>query len=139
MTKERQRNRIKSRVDELPEEIRQLLDDRLADVNFTYHEIADEITELGYEISKSSVGRYALRQNAVVQRMKEVAEQTRIIVDAAKKNNNFDAIGATTSMLTIGLAQKIATAQEEIENMPIEKAARIVVALERSAVYKEKV
>ncbi len=137
MGKERQRNRIKSRVDELPDDIRELLDEMLADVNYSYKEIADEITDRGFNISKSAVGRYAIRQNAISKRLKEVAEQTRVIVEAAQ-NNNFDAVGATTSMLTAGLARKIATAQEEIDNMPIDKAARLVVQLERSAVYREK-
>ena len=137
MGRERQRNRIKSRVDELPDDIKELMNEMLTDVNYTYQEIADKITKYGYEISKSSIGRYAIRQNAISKRLKEVAEQTRVIVEAAQ-NNNFDAVGATTSMLTAGLARKIATAQEEIENMPIDKAARLVVQLERSAVYREK-
>ena len=64
MGDQRERNRIKSRVDELPDEIRAQLDAMLADVNYTYQDIADTITDLGYEISRSAVGRYAMRHNS---------------------------------------------------------------------------
>ena len=37
MGDQRERNRIKSRVDELPDEIRAQLDTMLADVNYTYY------------------------------------------------------------------------------------------------------
>ena len=55
MGDQRERNRIKSRVDELPDEIRAQLDAMLADVNYTYQDIADTITDLGYEISRTKV------------------------------------------------------------------------------------
>ena len=139
MGKQRQRTRIKSRVDELPEEMRKILDIRLADVNYTYQEIADELNQKGYEISKSAVGRYALRQGSVLSRLKEATEQTRLIVEAIKDDtNNMDAIGAVNKLMAAELAKKIATAQEEIAEMPIDKAGRLAVAIERATVYKEK-
>jgi len=136
--KQRERNRVKSRVDELPDDIRKNLDEMLADVNYTYQEIADKITEAGYEISKSSIGRYALRQNAVIKRLKEAAEQTRVIVETMKENQNLDAAEAANAILIDALTKKFATAQEEFENMPIDKAARVAVALERTAIFNKK-
>ncbi len=138
MGKQRERNRIKSRVDELPEEIKELLNKRLSDVHYTYTEIADEIKAKGYDISRSSVGRYALRINAVAKRLKEATEQTRIIIDTIKENRNLDAAEAADAILIDGLIKKFATAQEEIEGMPIEKAARIAVQLERTSIFREK-
>ena len=73
MGDQRERNRIKSRVDELPDEIRAQLDTMLADVNYTYQDIADTITDLGYEISRSAVGRYAMRHNSAARRLKEAS------------------------------------------------------------------
>lgn len=134
MGKERERTRIKSRVDELPEEIKKLLDDLLLDVNITYQEIADAITQKGYEISKSSVGRYALRKNAVLNRLKEATEQTKMIIEASKGNDPLKAVNATVEMMTAGLARKIATAQEEIDNMPVGKAMSTTIQLKRVAV-----
>lgn len=134
MGKERERTRIKSRVDELPEEIKKLLDDLLLDVNITYQEIADAITQKGYEISKSSVGRYALRKNAVLNRLKEATEQTKMIIEASKGNDPLKAVNATVEIMTAGLARKIATAQEEIDNLPVSKAMSATIQLKRVAV-----
>ena len=134
MGKQRQKTRIKSRVDELPEEIKKFLDGMLLDVSITYQEIADAVTGKGYEISKSSVGRYALRKNAVLERLKEATEQTRLIIEASKGNDPLKAVNATIEMMTAGLARKIATAQEEIDNLPVEKAMHATIQLKKVAV-----
>lgn len=134
MGKQRQRTRIKSRVDELPEEMKKLLDDMLLDVNITYQEIADSITQKGYEISKSSVGRYAIRKNAVLDRLKEATEQTKMIIEASKGNDPLKAVNATVEMMTAGLARKIATAQEEIDNLPVAAAMHATIQLKKVAV-----
>lgn len=47
MGKQRERNRIKSRVDELPPEARESLDRMLADVTNTYQEIAEHMAAQG--------------------------------------------------------------------------------------------
>lgn len=139
MADKRQRKRIKSRLDELPEEVRNLVDIRLADVNITYQEIADEIIAKGFEISRSSIGRYALRQGAALNRLREAQEQTRILVNAVKKNDNADYTEAGLQILMDQLTKKMALAQEEIEDMPPDKAGRLMVAISRTAVYKEKI
>ena len=61
MGQQRTKNRIKSRVDELPPEAREMLNTLLADVNWTYAEISAEMLKKGWEISRQSIGRYALR------------------------------------------------------------------------------
>ena len=71
MGKQRERNRIKSRVDELPQDAREMLDRMLGDVTNTYAEISEAMGSRGWDISKSSIGRYAMRQNAVARRLKE--------------------------------------------------------------------
>ena len=136
MGTQRTKNRIKSRVDELPPEARELLNNMLADVTFTYVQIADAMTSKGWEISRQSVGRYALRQNAVAKRLMDVREQTTALIAAARTNQDVEATEVATSILIDGLTQKIATAQEEFDEMPLEKAGKLLVALQRSAVYK---
>lgn len=134
----RERKRIKSRVDELPEEIRQLLDERLADVNITYWDIAEEISQKGYLISKSSIGRYAMKQNAAARRLKEAFEKTRVLVKTIQENRDVDSTEVATAILMDALTQRIATAEEEFDSMPLDKAGRLIVSLQRSIVYKEK-
>lgn len=139
MGKQRQKKRIKSRIDELPLELQELVDIRLSNVNITYQEIAEEITAKGYEISKSSVGRYALRQGGVLQRLKEAQEQTRVLVSAIKNNPEQDYTEAGLQILMDQLIKKMSLAQEEIDEMPPDKAGRLMVAISRTAAYKEKV
>ena len=57
MGKQRERNRIKSRVDELPQDAREMLDRMLGDVTNTYAEISEAMGSRGWDISKSSIGR----------------------------------------------------------------------------------
>lgn len=136
MGKQRTKNRIKSRVDELPPEARETLNNMLADVKYTYVQIADEMAHKGWEISRQSIGRYALRQNAVAKRLMDAREQTTALLAVARTNQDVESTELTTSILIDGLTQRIATAQEEFDEMPLEKAAKLVVALQRSAVYK---
>lgn len=136
MGKQRTKNRIKSRVDELPPEAREMLNSMLANVTYTYKQISEDMTSKGWEISRQSVGRYALRQNAVANRLMDVREQTTALLAVARTNQDVEATELATSILIDGLTQKIATAQEEFDEMPLEKAGKLLVALQRSAVYK---
>ena len=138
MGQQRTKNRIKSRVDELPPEAREMLNSMLADVNYTYVQIADAMTCKGWEISRQSVGRYALRQNAVAKRLVDVREQTNALLAVARNNQDIDMSELGTSILIEGLIQRIATAQEEFDDLPLEKAGKLLVAIQRSAVYKAK-
>ena len=138
MGKERERHRIKSRVDELPDDLRQRLDEMLADVNYTYEQIAEQITAQGYEISKSSIGRYALNKNAVARRLKEAYEKTRLLVQSVRENQNIDASDAAETILINALTTRLATAEEEMDRMPLDKVGRLLVSVQRSIVYKEK-
>lgn len=136
MGQQRTKNRIKSRVDELPPEAREMLNTLLADVNWTYAEISAEMLKKGWEISRQSIGRYALRQNAVSKRLMEAHEQTAALLAVARKNQDVEATELAAAVLIDGLTQRIATAQEEFEDLPLEKAGKLLVALQRSAVYK---
>ena len=123
-------------MDELPPEGRTLLDGLLADITYTYDAITDEMQRKGYDISRSSISRYALRQNAVAKRLQAAREQTTALLQVARDNKDIEATELATSILIDGLTQKIATAEEEFEAMPLEKAGKLLVQLQRSAVYK---
>lgn len=139
MGDQRERTRIKSRIDELPQDVVDLINDRLSDVAITYQEISDEVTELGYEISKSSIGRFAIRQNKATQRLKEAQEQTKALLNAVKKNPDLDYTEAGMQILMDSLVKRIAMAQEEFDNMPLDKAGRLITSISRTKVYKDKV
>lgn len=139
MGKQRVKTRIRSRIDELPEEMRNLVDERLADVNITYREISTELNKNGYEVSKSSIGRYALRQGSALNRLKQAQEQTKVLINAVKRNPDADYTEAGMQILMDSLVRSITMAQEAIDEMPPDKAGRLMVAISRTAVYKEKI
>lgn len=75
MAKKRTKTRITSKIDELPEELKNRVDILLMDTSNTYQYISEILKSEGYAISKSSVGRYAMRSNTAMQRLLEAKEQ----------------------------------------------------------------
>lgn len=136
---EKKRTRIRCKIDALPEELKSKVLEMLMDTSNTYLDIAQHLNEEGYEISKSAVGRYALRQNAVAKRLSEVQEQTRLLVEAVKQDPDVDYTEASMRMLITSLTEKIATAQEEFDQMDLAEAGRLIVSLSRTKVYKDRV
>lgn len=139
MGKERSRTRVNSKIDSLPEDIRAKIDEMIIDTSNTYQDIANWANAQGYEISKSSVGRYALRTTAVTQRLVEAQKQTEALVNVVKKNPEVDYTDAGLIMLMDGLVKKLATAEEEFDQMPLDKAGRLITAISRTKAYKDRV
>ena len=121
MAKKRTRTRVSSKIDELPEYISQYL------------------KQEGYEISKSSVGRYAMRSNTATQRLLEAQAQTEQLIRVVKDNPDADYTEAAIMLTMNGLVNKVATAEEEFQEMPLDKAGRLIASLSRTKVYKDRV
>lgn len=115
------------------------VDVMLADTSNTYYSISLYLKENGFDISKSSVGRYAMRTNTAVQRLLEAQAQTERLVQIVQQNPDQDFTGAANLMLMNGLVNKLATAEEEFNEMPLDKAGRLVAAVTRTQVYKDRV
>jgi hypothetical protein len=139
MGNERARTRINSKIDQFPDDIKARIDEMILDTTITYQEIADWAKEQGFEIGKSSVGRYAMRTTAAVQRLVEAQKQTEALVNVIKKNPDVDYTDAGLMMLMDGLVKKLTTAEEEFDNMPLDKAGRLITAISRTKVYKDRV
>ena len=135
---QRERNRIRSRVDELPDNIRTQLDAMLADVKYTYQDISDALGDLGYDISRSAVGRYAMRHNSAARRLKEASEQTTALLQFIRENQDVESTELAAAIMIDGLTRRIATADEDFDAMPLDKAGRLLVQLQRSTIYKER-
>lgn len=137
MAKKRSRTRVCSKLDELPEELRLKVDVMLADTSNTYEYISKYLKEEGYDISKSSVGRYAMRSNTATQRLLEAQAQTEKLIQVVKDNPNADYSEAAILMTMNGLINKVATAEEEFQEMPLDKAGRLIASLSRTKIYKD--
>lgn len=139
MGKQKQRLRIWCKIDELPDNIKSQVEAMIADTRNSYVFISQWLNNQGYEISKSSVGRYAGRLNGTVQRLIEAQEQTRVIVEAIKKNPEADYTEGALQIMSGELTKKFAAAQDEWDDMPLDKAARAMIALSRTKIYKDKI
>ena len=139
MAKKRNRTRVSSKLDEIQEDLRLKVDVMLADTSNTYEYISQYLKEEGYDISKSSVGRYAMRSNTARQRLLEAQAQTEKLIQVVKDNPDADYSEAAILMTMNGLINKVATAEEEFQEMPLDKAGRLIASLSRTKIYKDKV
>ena len=137
--RQRERTRVKSRVDEWPEEARARLDEMLLDVNISYQDISVEMKRAGYEISKSAVGRYAMRTNRAAARLKSAAEQTQVLLEALRDHQGLEISDIATTLIMDGVMQQIAMAgAEDYAAIPLAKLIEIAQRSERNAVYKSR-
>ena len=139
MGDKRTKQRITSKIDELPEDLRMKVDVMLADTSNTYEYISQFLKEEGYDISESSVGRYATRTNNAMQRLLEAQAQTDRLIQVVKENPEADYTEAAILLTMNGLLNKVATAEEEFNEMPLDKAGRLIASLSRTKVYKDRV
>lgn len=139
MGDKRTKQRIASKIDELPEDLRMKVDVMLADTSNTYEYISQFLKGEGYDISKSSVGRYATRTNNAMQRLLEAQAQTDRLIQVVKENPEADYTEAAILLTMNGLLNKVATAEEEFNEMPLDKAGRLIASLSRTKVYKDRV
>ena len=139
MGDKRTKQRITSKIDELPEDLRMKVDVMLADTSNTYEYISQYLKGEGYDISKSSVGRYATRTNNAMQRLLEAQAQTDRLIQVVKENPEADYTEAAILLTMNGLLNKVATAEEEFNEMPLDKAGRLIASLSRTKVYKDRV
>lgn len=100
--------RVRSRVDELPPEARERLDEMLADrLRYTYQDIADELTESGCPISKSAIGRYVMRTNREMREITLMVREQEALLQWMKDNPNYDAAQASLALLISRLSSRI--------------------------------
>ena len=131
--------RINSTIDKLPADVKQQVDEMLLDVANTYLDISEWLKAEGYEISKSAVGRYAIRAREASERVADTLRRTQAIAQAVEQHPDLDYTKAASMVLMDGLMQKVTTAEEEFQEMPLEKAGRLIAALSRNATYEKRV
>ncbi|PYG86725.1 uncharacterized protein DUF3486 [Ruminiclostridium sufflavum DSM 19573] len=136
---ERRRTRVSSKVTQLPEDIKEQLDAQLLDTSNTYEDVARWLKSNGFNISKSAVGRYAIRANQAAQRVAETLERTKAIAAAVEKNPDLDFTKASRMVLMDGLMQRVSTAEDDFAEMPLDKAGRLIASLSRVGIYEQKI
>ncbi len=130
------KTRTHSRYDALPLEVRELIDKRLKDPSYTYLDISEEVANMGYMISKSSVGRLALSRNrqtkALEIRLAIAKQQAQVAADAAKDGSTADYAEGILSIVATEMANRILSAStEEFDHMDMEDVLKAVSRLTR--------
>lgn len=139
MTEKVRKPRSDSKMYQLPKDVLDQVNDMLLNENMKYSDIQYWLeTEHNMKISLSSISNYAVKIYQAAQRISDDLERTKFFVDYIGDKSEFDASKATTAILKSGLLQKIATAEEEFNEMPVEKAGRLLVELNRSEIARER-
>ncbi len=138
MSKARRRTRVSSTVDRLPDEVRAELDLRLSDTANTYSELSDWLKSEGYEISRSAIGRYAIRTTTAAQRVAETIQRTQAIAKAVEEHPDLDYTKAASLVYADGLMRRLSTAEDEFDEIPLDKAGRLLASFSRNETYEKR-
>lgn len=139
MSKNFKKYRKHNKVFSLPEELRKAVDEMLLDTSITYLDISIWLAEKGESISKSTIGRYALDTKQLAHRLMETQARVQELVKVAKYNQDDE--GLTEGALQIAvhkLSEKIALIEEDLDDLPPEKAIDLMIKLSRAKAYKDK-
>lgn len=128
-----------SKIYELPKKVKDELDDKLNDTSLSYTEITLWINKKGYEIGRSTIGRYALETRKLSNKLIETREQVKELVKLAKDNTEENITEGALQLATYKLTEKIAMVDDEIDEMDIGEAVKLVTAISRTKAYKDKI
>ena len=122
-------------TDDLPEEIRKEVDALLVQGSATYDEIKAYLTQKGYDISRSAIGRYGKGFMATYQRLRIIEDKARTLVSEAGDGMILEeAVSKTFSQMILELLHD--------GKMDLKKAPKIIgefARLQASTVLRERV
>jgi len=125
----------RSKVHQLPTEVKTWLDRALADNNFSeYESLAEELKARGFAISKSALNRYGQDFEQRLVALKMASEQARAIVDAAP-----DEEGAVSDALMRLVQERLFNlllAEDGKVDLP--KAAKAIAELAKATIAQKK-
>lgn len=131
--------RSDSKMYQLPKEVMNQVNDMLLNDNMKYSDIQYWLeTEHHVKISLSSISNYAVRIFKAAQRTADELERTKYFVDMLGDKSDIDASRAASAILKSGLLQKISTAEEEFNEMPIERAGRLLVEINKTELAEKR-
>lgn len=138
--KEYKKYRKYNKIVSLPDEIKKELDIMLSDTSNTYMEISDWLKDKGFDISKSTVGRYALETHKLSTKLLEARTQVNELIRLAKEDKDSENITeGAMQIATVKLTEKIAYLEEEIEDMDASDAIKLITSISRTKAYKDKI
>lgn len=140
MDKEYKKYRKYNKIVSLPEDIKNQLDIMLSDTANTYMDISEWLKEKGFDISKSTVGRYALETHKLSTKLLEARTQVNELIRLAKEDKDSENITeGAMQIAAVKLTEKIAYLDEEIEDMDASDAIKLITSISRTKAYKDKI
>lgn len=125
-------------IDKLPNTLKDTVD-QMCQTDFTYAEIVDFIKDAGYDISVSSVWRYASSLNASLQSLRMANENFRVIMDEVAKYPQLDTTEGIIRLLSHQVLDAIQkTPEEKWADVDPADLIKQSTALVRAASYKQK-
>lgn len=135
----KKKNRKHSIIDGLPTDLKEAVEEMIKD-NFTYREIVSYIRKEGFEISQSSVQRYASSLNQTLQSLKLAQENFRAVMEETEKYKNLDVTDGILRLLSNQIFQSINNLNEEqMNDIDFETLMKNAVALTKAVAYKKKI
>lgn len=108
--------------------------------DFTYREIVDYIKNQGFEISQSSVQRYASGLNETLQSLRMAQENFRAVMEETEKYKNLDVSDGILRLLSNQVFQNINNMSEDrMNDVNFETLMKNAVALTKAIAYKRKI
>jgi len=131
--------RSHSKVDKLPPELREAINDALVNKKMTYKEITRLINEAGHSISQKSVERYGKDFLTKLDRISTAREQAKAIIETSvdSKLEMAEATSTVAFNLLMDMITNAMSEGREVDKLTLE-AMRTLATLERSAVSREK-
>lgn len=131
--------RSDSKMYQLPKEVLNQIDGMLLNENMKYSDIQHWLeVEHGFKISLSSISNYAVKIYRTAQRIADDLERTKFYLDFVKNETDVDTNQIPLAILNSGLMQKLATAEEEFNEIPIEKASHLLIELNKMKLAERK-
>lgn len=135
----KKRNRKHSKIDGLPNDIKEAVEEMVKS-NFTYREIVEYIKKEGFEISQSSVQRYASGLNETLQSLRMAQENFRTVMEETEKYKNLDVSDGILRLLSNQIFQGInSCSEDQMQNVDFDTLMKNAVALTKAIAYKRKI
>ena len=135
----KKKNRKHSKIDSLPNDIKEAVEEMIKS-DFTYREIVDYIKNQGFEISQSSVQRYASGLNETLQSLRMAQEKFRAVMEETEKYKNLDVSDGILRLLSNQVFQNINNMSEDrMNDVNFETLMKNAVALTKAIAYKRKI
>jgi len=131
-------NRAISKVDKLPDELRQVINEAIISKRLTYEQITEMIHKVGHtDISSRAVARYGKKFSDKLESITRAKEQAKAIIESSAGLQLNMAEASSTVAFQLLMDMLVNTDSKEIDKNTL-TAIRALSSLERSAVSREK-